>query len=101
MAGNHGPSFEETVTLAETFAGLSPQAQRIVQLLARLPAKLTNGDVRAETRVFLLACLDAGVDPGGVERARAVLAAYEGTLGDEQIEAVLGGERIEGVRRVA
>ncbi|HUJ55839.1 MAG TPA: hypothetical protein VLW49_07605 [Gaiellaceae bacterium] len=101
MAGNHGPSFEETVTLAETYAGLSPQAQRVVLLLARLPARVADSDVRAETRAFLLACLDAGVDPGGVERARAVLAAYEGVLGEEQFERVLEGERIEGVRRVA
>jgi len=92
MASSDGPSFEETATLLEAFASLSPAAQRIVLLLSRLPKKLGDDEVRAEVREYLLACLDAGVDPVGVERARAVLAAYEG---------VLGGEQSEGVRRVA
>lgn len=91
MASSDGPSFEETATLLEAFASLAPAAQRIV-LLSRLPRKPGEDQVRAEVREYLLACLDAGVDPVGVERARAVLAAYEG---------VLGGEQSEGVRRVA
>jgi len=92
MVNNTGPSFEETALLAEGFASLSPEAQGIVLLLSRLPAKLADDEVRAEVRAYLLACLDAGIDLVGVERARTVLAAYEG---------VLGGEQIEGVRRVA
>jgi len=92
MASSDGPSFEETATLLEAFVSLSPAAQRIVLLLSQLPRKLGEEPVRAEARGFLLACLDAGVDPVGVERARAVLAAYEG---------VLGGHEAEGVRRVA
>lgn len=78
--------------VAESFGRLSPSARRVVRLLAQLPGKMPDRDVRDEVRSFLTTCLECGVDPVGVERARAVLASYEG---------VLGGESGEGVRVIA
>ena len=92
MTNAHGPSLEQATTISETFARLSPEAQRVVALLSQLPSKLASGQVRSQVRDYLLVCGDAGLDPTGVERARAVLAAYEG---------VLGTESAEGIRRVA
>jgi len=59
-----------------------------VGLLAKLPSSLAVREVRSEVRGYLVACADAGVDPAGVERARAVLAAYEGVLGSGSSEGV-------------
>jgi hypothetical protein len=93
MTGDHGPSFEQVAALSQLLADLSPGAQRAVGELAKLPPSLAVLEVRSEVRGYLIACADAGVDPVGVERARAVLAAYEGVLGLPSSE--------EGVRRIA
>jgi hypothetical protein len=92
MTSDHGPSFEQTASIAAMFGGLSSEAQRIVGLLSKLPSRLADQSVRTEVRTYLLACDDVGVDPIGIERARAVLAAYEG---------ILGGQESNAVRRVA
>jgi hypothetical protein len=92
MAASHRPSFEASTAVSEAFAELSPAAQRVVGLLARLPSRLADQRVRTDVREFLAVCSEAGVDPVGVDRARQVLAAYEG---------VLGGDETESVRRVA
>jgi hypothetical protein len=92
MTSDHGPSFEQTAAIAQMYARLSSEAQRVVGLLSKLPSRLADQQVRTEVREYLLACEEAGVDPLGIERARAVLAAYEGFL---------GGEASKGVRRVA
>jgi hypothetical protein len=84
MTSDHGPSFEQTASIAAMFVGLSSEAQRIVGLLSKLPSRLADQNVRTEVRTYLLACDDVGVDPIGVERARAVLAAYEGIIGGQQ-----------------
>jgi hypothetical protein len=88
MTGDHGPSFEQMATLSQLLADLSSAAQRSVGLLSKLPSSLADREIRSEVRSYLLACADAGVDPVGVERARAVLAAYEGVLGLAGSEAV-------------
>lgn len=92
MTSDYGPSFEQMAVLSWMLAGLSLDAQRTVGVLAKLPSSLAIREVRSEVRGYLLACADAGVDPVGVERARVVLAAYEG---------VLGTGSPDGVRRIA
>lgn len=45
-----GQPFEHAVTTAETFAALSPAAQKIVGLLSQLPSRLADPKIRAEVR---------------------------------------------------
>lgn len=83
-----GQPFEHAVTTAESFASLSPGAQKIVRLLSQLPSRLADPKIRAEVRAFLGACEEFGVNVVEVQQAWTVIAAYEGIVGGEDSESV-------------
>jgi hypothetical protein len=62
---------------------LSPEAQQIARVLSSLPERMRDPAARLEVRGFLRACEAAGVDIIGVDRARALLATFEGEIGGD------------------
>ena len=74
--------------MAVAFTALSPEGQRVVQLLAQLSEGLSDPNARAEARRFLSA--SHSIDPEGTERALVVLAACDGNLSidESEVEAV-------------
>lgn len=79
---------DRAVEVGAHFAKMSPEAQRVMEVLVELPGRMADPRVRREIRGFLERCRLAGISVEEVERALVVVANFDGVFGGDEGEHV-------------